>query len=134
MEEEKLEKIKDVDSNKTSEVEIEQKTQEQFEEMQERETEEDVALKKRIEELRYNRATRRRLAHPLHHNIYTKKYKSKKHREKAWLSFLGLEEYIQVKRVQKAFLKKAKLIEKENRAKRAQERAAMKGIQTVLES
>lgn len=57
---------------------------------------------------KFNRATRRRLQKAVHHNVFTKKYKSKKSLEAAWRMFLGEKEYIEFKKIQKQLAKQMK--------------------------
>jgi tRNA U38,U39,U40 pseudouridine synthase TruA len=48
-----------------------------------------------------NRAVRRKFKQPKHHNVFTKKYKSKHHLEVAWRNFLGEKTYLEFCKIRK---------------------------------
>ena len=57
-------------------------------------------------EIKLNRAGRRKEAKPAHHNVFTKKYKTQKTRNKAWELFLGPVAYAEERRQIKQIIKR----------------------------
>ena len=84
---------------------MEEITDKQIEEKASEEAEKDKEnVIKNIKAAKYNRATKRRMAKGIHHNVFTKKYKNDDSKEKSWRNLYKEEDYIMIKRTQKKLI------------------------------
>ena len=82
----------------------------------------DIKIKpKEQPEIKLNRAGRRKKDKAIHHNIFTKKYKSLRAREAAWEIFLGPQRYA----AEQKYLRR---VYKEYKAKKQEERLRKSGV------